>query len=139
LVGTSAAQIGFLPMAANLDRTIILVVEDELFVRMVAADLLAEDDRVVLEASCAEEALAVIDAQDRIDLLFTDVNMPGEMNGLDLAAVAHRRQPHMKLIVTSGAKQMADDEIPDHGIFISKPYPARILVELVQTKLADDS
>jgi CheY-like chemotaxis protein len=123
-------------MAVTLPRVVILVVEDEPFVRMVAADLLAVEERVILEAGCVEEALAVIEAEGRIDLLFTDINMPGELDGLDLAAIAHRQQPDVKLIVTSGATKLADDQIPAHGIFISKPYSTRDLTHLVEAKLA---
>lgn len=123
-------------MTQPYHRTVILVVEDEPFIRMVAVDLLAEQGRVILEAGCVEEALAIIEAQGRIDLLFTDINMPGKLNGLDLAAIAHRQQPDLKLIVTSGAKKLAGDEIPDHGVFISKPYSTRDLTQLVESKLA---
>lgn len=105
-------------MPASPPETIILVVEDEPFIRMVAVDVLATEGRVVLEAGCVEEALAVIDAEARIDLLFTDINMPGELDGLDLAEIVYRRQPDLKLVVTSGGQNLADDEIPDHGVFI---------------------
>lgn len=116
-------------------RTVILVVEDEAFVRMVAVDSLEEGNRRVLEAGCAEEALAVIAAEGRIDLLFTDINMPGELDGIELATIAIRRQHDLKLIVTSGAKSMTAADIPDHGSFISKPYSTRTLAQMVDAKL----
>lgn len=80
--------------------------------------------------------MSVIAGEGRIDLLFTDINMPGELDGLDLAAIVRRQQPDVKLIVTSGAQKLADDEIPDHGQFISKPYSTRDLTHLVEAKLA---
>jgi CheY-like chemotaxis protein len=124
-------------MAIHPDRTVILVVEDEPFIRMVAVDLLSDRGRVVLEAGCVEEALAIIEEEGPIDLLFTDINMPGELDGLDLASIASRRQPDLKLIVTSGAKKLADDQIPDHGVFIPKPYSTRDLAYLVEAKLTE--
>ena len=122
-------------MANNPHDIVILVVEDEPFIRMVAADVLAEQGRTVLEADCAEGALAVIEAEGRVDLLFTDINMPGDLDGLELAALAHDRQPDLKLIVTSGAQKMSEDDIPDHGTFIPKPYSSQDLTRLVAAKL----
>jgi CheY-like chemotaxis protein len=122
-------------MAADPSRVVILVVEDEPFIRMLAVDLLAEPGRVVLEAVCVEEALAVIKAEERIDLLFTDINMPGELDGLDLATIMYRQQPDVEIIITSGAQKFADNEIPDHGVFISKPYSAHTLTQIVEDKL----
>ena len=123
-------------MAQNSRGPVILVVEDEPFVRMVAVDVLLEHGMIVLEAGCVEEALEVIQAEGRIDLLFTDINMPGDLNGLDLAAIAHRQQPDLKLIVTSGGRNMTADDVPDHGVFIPKPYDTRSLTQLVEAKLS---
>ncbi|WP_260597175.1 response regulator [Sphingomonas endolithica] len=123
-------------MAEIPQRAVILVVEDEPFIRMVAVDLLAEEGRVILEAGSAQEALEVIAAEGRIDLLFTDINMPGELDGLDLAGIAYSRQPDLKVVVTSGATQLADGDIPDHGVFMSKPYSAGNLARVVKAKLA---
>ena len=123
-------------MVENCPAAVILVVEDELFVRMIAADVLVEHGMIVLEAGCADEALALIEAEDRIDLLFTDINMPGELDGLELAAIARRRRPDLKLIVTSGGTNMTTDDVPDHGVFIPKPYDARVLTQVVEAKLS---
>lgn len=123
-------------MTDHSDRKVILVVEDEPFVRMVAVDLLTEDGRTVFEAGCVEEALEVLGREHHVDLLFTDINMPGTLDGLDLAAIAFRRQPDLKLIVTSGANSLCDDQIPDHGRFISKPYTPHALTRLVTAELA---
>ena len=123
-------------MADNHPGAVILVVEDEPFVRMTAVDVLVDRGMIVLEAGCAAEALALIEADDRVDLLFTDINMPGEMDGLDLATIAHRRRPGLKLIVTSGGRAMGADDMPDHGAFIAKPYDTRTLTRLVEAKLS---
>jgi CheY-like chemotaxis protein len=115
---------------------VILIVEDEPLIRMIAVDLLVEHGMVVFEAGCVEEALTMLRADDRIDLLFTDINMPGDLNGLDLAAIAHRQKPSMKLIITSGGQYLAPDQIPDHGTFIAKPYTPRALTQAIDAQLA---
>lgn len=113
----------------------VLVVEDEPLVRMVAADALADHGIMAWEASDAGEALHVLDQHPDIGLVFTDVNMPGEMDGLDLAHEVHQRRPDVSLIVTSGAVAVRDEELPDDGTFLPKPYPTERLVRLVSAKL----
>jgi CheY-like chemotaxis protein len=123
-------------MTESPHHAVILVVEDEPFVRMIAVDVLTDYGMTVLEADCVEEALAVLDTESQIDLLFTDINMPGDLDGLDLAAIVHRRRPGMKLIVTSGGNKLSDNDIPDHGMFVSKPYDTHALPNLIEAKLA---
>jgi DNA-binding NtrC family response regulator len=113
----------------------VLVVEDEPLVRMVAADALADKGIMAWEAADADEALHVLDEHPSIGLVFTDVNMPGEMNGLGLAHEVSVRRPDVSLIVTSGAVTIADEDLPDHGSFLPKPYPTERLVSIVARKL----
>lgn len=113
----------------------VLVVEDEPFVRMVAADALTERGIMAWEAGDAGEALHVLAEHPNIGVVFTDVNMPGTMDGLGLAHEVYRRRPDVSLIVTSGAVAVADEELPDHGTFLAKPYPTGQLVRIVQEKL----
>ena len=96
---------------------------------------MVEHGTTVLEADCAEDALAVQTGQ-HIDLLFTDNNMPGDLDGLDLVQIAYEARPELKLIVTSGGRAMSVAKIPDHGVFIAKPYDTRALTEMVDAKLA---
>lgn len=117
----------------------VLVVEDEPLVRMVAADALADNGIMAWEAADAEEALHVLDEHPSIGLVFTDVNMPGEMNGLGLAHEVSVRRPDISLIVTSGAVTIADEDLPDHGSFLPKPYPTERLVSIVARKLDTES
>jgi DNA-binding NtrC family response regulator len=116
----------------------VLVVEDEPLVRMVAADALADCGIMAWEAADAGEALHVLDEHPAIGLVFTDVNMPGEMNGLDLAHEVNQRRPDIDLIVTSGAMTLTADELPDSGTFLPKPYPTQRLVSIVSAKLDGD-
>ena len=125
-------------MEASHDLPVILIVEDELFIRMMAVDILSDMSMAVVvhEAGCAEEALQVLRCHSNISLLFTDIDMPGEMNGLALAALVHEQWPETALIVTSGGRLLGNGEVPDAGTFLSKPYRASELEILVHEKLA---
>lgn len=113
----------------------VLVVEDEAFVRMEAADVLTDAGCSSLEAGDAEEALGVLKEHPEVRLLFTDINMPGPMDGLVLAKHVVETSPDVALIVTSGKRRIADTDLPDHGVFLPKPYCRSDLVEAVQSQL----
>lgn len=113
----------------------VLVVEDEPFVRMVAADALTEQGIMAWEASDAGEALNVLEEHPNIGVVFTDVNMPGDMDGVGLAHEVCRRRPDVTVIVTSGAVSVDEHTLPDHGTFLPKPYPTGRLVKIVQERL----
>jgi DNA-binding NtrC family response regulator len=116
----------------------VLIVEDESLTRMNAADALTEIGLRTCEAGDAREALQVLDNHPNVDLLFTDVDMPGIMNGLDLAEKVHGDWPEMELIVTSGAKGVADLDLPDDGTFLPKPYFTDRLIQIVRKKLGPE-
>ena len=116
----------------------VLLVEDEPLVRMTAADELDEAGFQVLEAKNADEALALLeDHSDEVQVLFTDVDMPGSMDGMALAERVYQRWPHVLLLISSGYARPHPDEIPDHGRFVPKPYRSATLVrhitEMMQT------
>jgi DNA-binding NtrC family response regulator len=113
----------------------VLVVEDEPLIRMAAADALTDCGIMAWEAGDAKEALSALDQHPRIGVIFTDVNMPGAMNGLGLAHEVSVTHPDVQIIVTSGAMTLADDDLPDHGTFLPKPYPTHQLVRMVEQKL----
>jgi CheY-like chemotaxis protein len=118
------------------DRTpAVLVVEDEPLIRMTAADLIADAGWHVLEAADATEALDVIAAHPEVTVLFTDVNMPGPVDGLRLAECVHRNHPHIELVVTSGRRNIIEDALPDDGTFLPKPYKQADLVRVLTEKL----
>jgi CheY-like chemotaxis protein len=102
---------------------VVLVVEDEPFLRWIAIDLLKEDGFDVLEANDAPSALQLLERHEDVRVLFTDIQMPG-MSGMDLAREVHRRWPDIRLLLTSGRSQPTRAEIPDDGRFLSKPYNA---------------
>ena len=113
----------------------VLVVEDEPLVRMVAADALADGGIMAWEAGDAGEALEVLEQRPAIGVVFTDVNMPGEMDGLGLAHEVSAARPDVKIIVTSGATLVSDEDLPKDGTFLAKPYPTERLVNIVARKL----
>jgi CheY-like chemotaxis protein len=111
---------------------LILVVDDEELLRLHAADLLEEHGFRVIEARNAAAALKVLEARDDVRLLFTDIQMPGALDGMDLAREVHQRWPNVLLVITSGQKKPTEEEIPDHGRFVAKPYRAGELLDQVK-------
>lgn len=104
-------------------------------VRMVAVDALSDCGLRLYEAADADEALEVIEGHPDIGLVFTDINMPGAMDGLKLVQRIHKFWPRIELIVTSGRERLLDRQLPDHGSFLPKPYQPSKLVELVIEKM----
>ena len=117
-------------------RGVILVAEDEDLVRLIATDILEECGFSVIEAENAEEALTVLEARPDVRLLFTDINMPGALNGIELARQVHDRWPHVLLVLTSGQRAPRRADIPDEGRFLAKPYAAEQLVGQVEELLS---
>ena len=84
--------------------------------------LVEEAGYKAVEASNAEEAIAVLEARKDIRIVFTDIDMPGTMDGLKLAHAIRTRWPPIELIVTSGHFHLSDDDMPERGQFFPKPY-----------------
>jgi CheY-like chemotaxis protein len=117
----------------------ILVVDDEEILRLHAADLLEENGYAVVEAPNAEAALKALEHRPDVRLLFTDIQMPGAIDGLELARLVHQRWPNILLVVTSGRQRPRQAEIPDDGRFIAKPYRAPELLGQVNKMLPRSS
>ncbi|HEU0045277.1 response regulator [Sphingomonas sp.] len=111
---------------------VVLVVDDEPLIRMNAADMLADAGWIAIEAANAAEALVQLAAHPEVTVLFTDINMPGEMDGLDLARRVHDLRPDVHLIITSGKMRPRRDELPGGGEFLGKPYREGQFLELLQ-------
>ena len=111
---------------------VVLVVDDEPLIRMNAADMLMDAGWTAIEAADAAEALALLAAHPEVTVLFTDINMPGDMDGLDLARRVHDLRPDVHLIVTSGKMRPRRDELPGSGEFLGKPYRERQFLDLVE-------
>jgi two-component system, response regulator PdtaR len=117
-------------------RPVVLIVEDEFLVRTgtrAAVEMAGFD---VLEAGDADEAIAILTARSDIRLIFTDVHMPGSMDGLKLAHFVRDRWPPIKIVATSARVRITASDLPEGGRFLPKPYSAAdiasTLHELVQ-------
>src|ERR1700682_75154 len=99
----------------------VLVVEDEMMLRMRAVDIVEDAGFTPIEAVNADEAIAILESRSDIDLLFTDIQMPGSMDGLKLAHAVHDRWPSIKIILVSGQVKPSDAERPADSRFFGKP------------------
>jgi two-component system, response regulator PdtaR len=100
----------------------VLVVEDDGMIRMNAAEFLEDEGFLVVEAANAEEAIRALEGGQPIAAVFTDINMPGAMDGLDLAHFVRDRWPSIKLLLTSGRREFPTTELPPQSRFVLKPY-----------------
>ena len=110
---------------------VVLVVEDEPFTLFMAADVLSRSGLAVVEASCADEALRILEAQADVRAVFTDVEMPGSLDGLDLALRIGERWPSIGVVVTSALPCYAD-KVPERCGFLAKPYAGPALVRQIR-------
>jgi CheY-like chemotaxis protein len=106
------------------NRPVILVVEDDLLLRMDAADIIRDAGFDVLEASNADEAIIILESRNDISVMFTDIQMPGSMDGLKLARAVRGRWPPIKIVTTSGQCVVQAADLPEGGRFLPKPYSA---------------
>jgi CheY-like chemotaxis protein len=112
---------------SRLTPATILVVENEALVRLELADRLARSGLTVLVASDADEAIVLLDAHPEIEVLFTDIRMPGSMDGVRLAHHVRDRWPPVKIIVASGMTDAARRDLPHGSLFLRKPYAPEVL------------
>ncbi|UZE48187.1 response regulator [Rhodopseudomonas sp. P2A-2r] len=119
------------------ERYAILIVEDEALLRMHAADIVEEAGFIPIEASNADEAVAILESRSDIALLFTDVNMPGSMDGLKLAHAVRDRWPPIKIVIVSGHLQVSENELPADSRFFGKPFETDRMIDELRTLIAD--
>lgn len=106
----------------NNGKAVVLIVEDSTIIRMGAVDLVVSAGYEALEARNADEAIAILESRDDIDLVFTDVQMPGTMDGIKLSHHIRDRWPPVKLILASGVDILEESSLPGGSRFFSKPY-----------------
>ena len=108
-------------------RPVVLIVEDDFLLRMNAAEMIGDAGFDVVEAANADEAIAILEARPDIHVVFTDIQMPGSMDGLKLARFVRGRWPPIKIVATSGFVCVGEDDLPQGSRFLTKPYrPAQI-------------
>jgi CheY-like chemotaxis protein len=100
----------------------VLVVEDESMIRTAAAKIIEAAGFEVIEAASADEAIRILECRSDIRVMFTDIHMPGSMDGLKLAHAVRNRWPPIKIIVTSGRDLTTEQDLPEGGRFFAKPY-----------------
>ena len=115
----------------------VLVVEDEAMVRLSITEDLRDAGFIVCEARNADDALQKLQADHQIRVIFTDIQMPGSMDGLRLAATVRDKWPRMGIIVTSGNLKPGPDTFPKGGRFIPKPYAAEVVVTAIQGMIVE--
>jgi CheY-like chemotaxis protein len=116
--------------------TVVLVVEDDAIVRMGAVDLVTSAGFEALEASDADKAIAILEARPDIQLVFTDIEMPGSMDGIKLAHFIRNRWPSVKLILASGRTIVEESHLPLGARFFPKPYHDSSIIEAMTAMLA---
>jgi CheY-like chemotaxis protein len=116
----------------------VLLVEDEVLISNLVADCLTASGFIVHEVTTADEALRYIDSGANIDVLFTDVNLPGGMDGAELATRARERRPEMPIVYASGRFKLSDiAPLVPRSLFVAKPYdPADVCALLTRLTAA---
>jgi CheY-like chemotaxis protein len=114
---------------------VVLVVEDEMLLRIRTVDMVEDAGFTSVEAVDADEAVAILESRSDIALLFTDIQMPGSMDGLKLAHTVHERWPPIKIILVSGQLRLANIDIPADSRFFGKPLEAREMIVEMQSMI----
>ena len=121
----------------SYQKAVILVVEDSPLIRMGVVELVAAAGFPALEASDADEAIRILEGRPDIHLVFTDVGMPGSMDGVKLTHYIRGRWPPVKLIVTSGKMIVGETHLPLGARFFPKPYDETAIVEAMMGMLSE--
>jgi DNA-binding NtrC family response regulator len=100
----------------------VLIVEDETLIAVFTASALQDAGYSVISVSSADEAIAVLESRNDVRVLVTDIDMPGSMDGLKLAAAVRNRWPPIQMIIVSGKKSPGTEQMPSGAIFIPKPF-----------------
>ena len=114
-------------------KPLVLVVEDEAFIRLNAATMLEDAGFDTVEAATADQAIRHLETNGRIQIVFTDINLPGSMDGLRLAAAIRSRWPPIELVLTSGHVVVAEKDMPARGLFLPKPYSSQQLIHTMRS------
>jgi CheY-like chemotaxis protein len=111
---------------------VALVVDDEPFARLSAVQVLVDQAYLVLEAADADEALALLDRNDDVSLVVTDISMPGQMDGLSMARHLRRQDAKLALVVATGRSLTEASDLPQAVQYLLKPYAAHALLHSVR-------
>jgi len=117
---------------------VVLIVEDEMMLRMRAVDIVEDAGYTPLEALDAAEAVAILESRSDVALICTDIQMPGQMDGVGLAHAVHERWPAIKIIVVSGRLKLQNLDLPPHSRFLGKPLNAGEVIAEMRDMIGHD-
>jgi CheY-like chemotaxis protein len=117
-------------------KQVVLVVEDEPMLMLMAIDLVEEAGFEALHAVNADEAVAILENRTDIQLVFTDIDMPGSMDGLKLAAAIRGRWPPIEIIIVSGYRSVEPEDMPARSRFFPKPYNGEQIMDALREMAA---
>lgn len=120
----------------RVQRSVVLVVDDEPLIRFNAVEMVREAGFDVIDVANADEAIALLERRFDITLVFTDIQMPGSMDGLKLAAAVRDRWPPIRIVATSGNLRASADDLPRGSHFIAKPYTSDQLAMVLREAYA---
>jgi CheY-like chemotaxis protein len=126
----------YLVAQSGSKQPVVLVVEDEFLIRMDAVDVIRGAGFYVVEARNADEAILILENRIDITVVFTDIQMPGSMDGLKLAAAIRGRWPPIKIVATSGLLDLSEVDLPPGSRFLPKPYSPRQVVGVLRELMA---
>ena len=119
-------------MALSGREKIALVVDDEVFARLFAIQVLLDEGFTVIEAENARQGLDMLDRNDDVAVVFTDVRMPGVMDGIGLSEWVRRNRPDVAVVLTSGQVDVEATQLPQNARFLPKPYTAHALITAIR-------
>ena len=119
----------------SIVRSVVLVVEDEMLLRMSAVDMVEDAGYTSVEAVNADEAVTILESRSDIALLFTDIQMPGSMDGLKLAQTVHSRWSPIKIILVSGQLKLTGIDLPLGSRFFGKPLEAEVMIAQMRSMI----
>jgi two-component system, response regulator PdtaR len=111
---------------------VILIVEDEFLLRMDSAEMIENAGFEVIQAGNADEAIAILQNRPAIHVIFTDVQMPGSMDGLKLAPFVRNRWPPIKILAKSGLVRVVAEDLPTGSVFLPNPYRGARVVDTLR-------
>jgi len=117
---------------ASARRPVVLVVEDDYLIRKGAVAIIQDAGFQVVEADSADDALEILEADSNVHIVFTDIQMPGSIDGLKLARFVRDRWPPIKIVATSGRLRIDSVDLPNGVVFVPKPYDPDQLVQTLR-------
>jgi CheY-like chemotaxis protein len=113
----------------------VMIVEDNEILRMLAAEALSLVGKQVIACKCADEALQVLERAEHVDLVVSDIRMPGQIDGLELAKTIWQRWPNLPVILTSGHILSPLEQLPPQAVFLAKPWTLDVFYNAINERL----